>query len=148
MLDLHNNPLNPELAEVYNQGIDGVKAYLRARAEGEVTLDEAKLILVGEGGVGKTSLLAALHGDAWVENRKTTYGMEVDVTSLVLKDPVMGTEITFKWVGFWRARYLSSYPSTLLYCPSHLSRSLGASSRTSTKSCIRMDQDDQTSCIR
>lgn len=99
-LNLDGNPLNPELAEAYEQGIDGVKAYLRARAEGEDTLNEAKLILVGEGGVGKTSLLGALHGDDWVENRKTTYGMEVDVTSLILKDPVVNVEIAFNGWDF------------------------------------------------
>jgi hypothetical protein len=97
---LHHNPLNPELAEADKQGLDTVKVYLRARAEGEVILNEAKLILVGEGGVGKTSLLAALHGDEWLENRDTTYGMEVDVTSLVLKDPVTNAEITFNGWDF------------------------------------------------
>jgi Leucine-rich repeat (LRR) protein len=99
-LSLKDNPLNPELAEAYKQGLDDIKAYLGARAEGEVTLNEAKLILVGEGGVGKTSLLAALHGEEWVENRETTYGMEVDVTSLILTDPLTSTEITFNGWDF------------------------------------------------
>lgn len=99
-LDLKNNPLNPELAEANQQGFDSIKTYLRARADGEVILNEAKLILVGEGGVGKTSLLAALHGDAWEEDRKTTYGMEVDVKSLVLKDSQTDAEITFNGWDF------------------------------------------------
>jgi Leucine-rich repeat (LRR) protein len=99
-LKLEDNPLNPELAEAAKQGIKAIKAYLGARADGEVILNEAKLILVGEGGVGKTSLLAALHGEEWVENRRTTYGMEVDVTSLVLKDPVTGSEIIFNGWDF------------------------------------------------
>ena len=99
-LELHGNPLNPELAEANRQGSESIKTYLRARADGEVILNEAKLIFVGQGGVGKTSLLAALHGDEWVENRKTTYGMEVDVKSLVLKDPESGAEITFNGWDF------------------------------------------------
>jgi hypothetical protein len=57
ILNLDKNPLNPELTEAYKQGIDGVKAYLRAKAAAQITLNEAKLILVGEGEVGKTCLM-------------------------------------------------------------------------------------------
>ncbi|MBN2119301.1 MAG: leucine-rich repeat domain-containing protein [Anaerolineales bacterium] len=100
-LNLDNNPLNPELAEAYKQGIDGVKSYLRAKVEGgEVVLNEAKLILVGEGGVGKTSLLAALRGEPWVENRETTHGVEVAIKSLVVKDPMSGKQITLNGWDF------------------------------------------------
>jgi Leucine-rich repeat (LRR) protein len=100
VLNLDRNPLNPELAEAYKQGLDAVKAYLRAKVEGEIVLNEAKLILVGEGGVGKTSLLAALKGDEWVEKRETTHGVEVDITSLRVKDPDIGKEITLNGWDF------------------------------------------------
>ena len=46
-LDLNYNPLNPDLAAAYEQGIEAVMQYLRAQAEAEVTLNEAKLILIG-----------------------------------------------------------------------------------------------------
>jgi Leucine-rich repeat (LRR) protein len=59
-LYLQNNPLNPELAAANEQGLDAVKAYLQAKAEDQIVLNEAKLILIGEGEVGKTSLLGAL----------------------------------------------------------------------------------------
>ena len=59
-LNLDHNPLNPELAAAYKQGLDAVKAYLRAKAAAKITLNEAKLILVGEGEVGKTCLMDAL----------------------------------------------------------------------------------------
>jgi hypothetical protein len=59
-LYLSSNPLNPELAAAYEQGLDAVKAYLRAKATAQITLNEAKLILVGEGEVGKSCLLGAL----------------------------------------------------------------------------------------
>ena len=35
------------------QGVDAVKAYLRAKAEDHIVLNEAKLIRIGEGEVGK-----------------------------------------------------------------------------------------------
>jgi len=55
-LDLSKNPLvNPPL-EIASQGIEAIREYFRYIAEGEETLYEAKLIIVGEGGVGKTTL--------------------------------------------------------------------------------------------
>lgn len=100
-LNLDDNPLNPALQSAYNQGLDAVKAYLRAQAEsGGIILNEAKLILVGEGGVGKTSLLAALRGDEWVENRKSTEGVDVDIKSLLVKDDTTGKEITLNGWDF------------------------------------------------
>ncbi len=99
-INLYGNPLNLELAEAYQQGLPAVMAYLRAKAESQITLNEAKLILVGEGGVGKTSLLAALRGEAWVENRATTHGVEVSIKSLAVKDPEKGTEITLNGWDF------------------------------------------------
>ncbi len=50
-LDLEDNPLNPELAAAYKLDLEGVKAYLRAKAKSQITINEAKLILVGEGEV-------------------------------------------------------------------------------------------------
>ncbi len=99
-LSLDENPLNPELAAAYYQGLDAVKKYLRAKAESSVVLNEAKLILIGEGDVGKTSLLSALRGDKWEENRKTTHGVEVDIKSLKLTDVDSNTEVTFNCWDF------------------------------------------------
>jgi internalin A len=42
-----------------------------------VVLNEAKLILIGEGEVGKSCLLGALRGDPWEEGRLTTHGIEI-----------------------------------------------------------------------
>ena len=76
ILALDNNPLNRELTEVYEQGLDAVKAYLRAKAAAQITLNEAKLILVGEGEVGKTCLMDALLGKEWQEH-PSTHGIEI-----------------------------------------------------------------------
>ncbi|MGK7904278.1 MAG: COR domain-containing protein [Hormoscilla sp.] len=81
-LDLGNNPLNPELAAAYSQGTEVVLQYLRSQAQDQIELNEAKLILVGEGEVGKTSLLGALRGEPWVENRDTTHGIEIKPVTL------------------------------------------------------------------
>ncbi len=76
-LSLANNPLHPELDAAYRQGDGALRAYLRAQGAEKITLNEAKLILVGEGAVGKSSLLGALRDDPWEENRPTTHGIEI-----------------------------------------------------------------------
>ncbi|NTW54860.1 MAG: hypothetical protein HGB15_08930 [Chlorobaculum sp.] len=97
-LDLDQNPLNPELAAAYEQGLAAVKRYLRAKADAQVVLNEAKLILIGEGEVGKSCLLGALRDDPWEEARPTTHGIEIKPVKVT--DPGTGTEITLNGWDF------------------------------------------------
>ena len=97
-LFLDDNPLNPELEAANKEGLDAVKRYLRAKAEAHVALNEAKLILVGEGEVGKSCLLAALRGDPWVEGNPTTHGIEIKPVKV--NAPKTGTEITLNGWDF------------------------------------------------
>lgn len=85
-LSLANNPLPPELESAYRDGTDAVRRYLRAQAADRVLLYEAKLVLVGEGEVGKSCLLGALRGDPWREDRPTTHGIEILPLDLALQD--------------------------------------------------------------
>jgi len=99
VLDLKDNPLSPELAAAYEEGLDAVRRYLRAKAEGgQVVLNEAKLILVGEGEVGKSCLLGALRGDPWEERRPSTHGIEVK--PVLVSDAATGTSITLNGWDF------------------------------------------------
>jgi GTPase SAR1 family protein len=97
-LDLRDNPLNPELAAAYSEGLPAVMAYLRAKAGAQIVLNEAKLILVGEGEVGKSCLLGALRGDDWEEGRPTTHGIEIKPVKVT--DPDSGKEITLNGWDF------------------------------------------------
>lgn len=98
-LQTRGNPLNPELAAAYHEGLNALKRYLRAKTdEGEAILNEAKLILVGEGEVGKSCLLGALRGDPWEEDRPTTHGIEIKPVKAT--DPGSGTEITLNGWDF------------------------------------------------
>jgi len=90
-LYLNHNPLNPELAAAYESGLDAVRLYLRERSQSHIILNEAKLIFVGEGKVGKSSLLGALRRDDWVENRLTTHGVEIKPVEVT--DPDSGKTI-------------------------------------------------------
>jgi Leucine-rich repeat (LRR) protein len=97
-LNLDDNPLNPELAAAYAEGFPAVKQYLRAKAGPQITLNEAKLILVGEGEVGKSCLLSALRDDPWEEGKPTTHGIEIKPVTVT--DPRSGTEYTLNGWDF------------------------------------------------
>jgi len=89
-LFLDNNPLNPELAKAYEQGFDAVKLYLRAGAV--VPSYEAKLILVGEGEVGKTCLMDALLDKPWQEH-PSTHGIEIQQIKVAVDADEEGKEL-------------------------------------------------------
>ncbi|TVQ58623.1 MAG: hypothetical protein EA366_06380 [Spirulina sp. DLM2.Bin59] len=117
-LALDGNPLEPDLAAAHEQGIDAIMQYLRARAEGEITLNEAKLILVGEGEVGKTCLLGALREDEWHDGRPTTHGIEIK--PVIVTAPDNQTKIALNGWDFggqrvYRPTHQLFFSSTALY---------------------------------
>ncbi|MEO7841588.1 MAG: leucine-rich repeat domain-containing protein [Anaerolineales bacterium] len=97
VLDLDNNPLNPELSEAYEEGLDAVKLYLRLKIGPQVILNEAKLILVGEGEVGKTCLMDALLDKEWQEHA-STHGIEIQ--QIIVTDLETEKEITLNGWDF------------------------------------------------
>ena len=80
-LSLDGNPLNAELEAASEEGIDAIKAYLQSKLIAQISLYEAKLILVGEGEVGKTCLLDALQGKKWKEH-DSTHGIQIQLVKL------------------------------------------------------------------
>jgi hypothetical protein len=88
-INLANNPLNHILQSVYDAGLAELRAYLKSLEEAE-QLHEAKLILVGEGGVGKTTLrkaLAAREGEEPHKGEATTHGIQIDIDALHIRHP-------------------------------------------------------------
>ena len=83
-LILDGNPLQSPPPEIVKQGTGAVLAFLRElRASTRQWV--SKLLLVGEGGVGKTSLLRALRGEGFDFQESTTHGIEIG--SLALSHP-------------------------------------------------------------
>jgi internalin A len=62
--------------EIVNGGDEEIWAYLRA-LEGANREWISKMVVVGEGGVGKTSLLRALRGEPFIADEETTHGIEI-----------------------------------------------------------------------
>ncbi|MDO9301407.1 MAG: COR domain-containing protein, partial [Anaerolineales bacterium] len=78
------------MAEAYAQGLNAIKAYLRTKREAQSIYNEAKLILIGEGGVGKTCLLDALLDKKWKEH-PTTHNItirQIKLTDLASKKEI------------------------------------------------------------
>src|SRR6266702_357808 len=69
--------------EIVARGTVDILAFLRELQESSITRYESKLLLVGEGGTGKSSLLRALRNDTFDSNLSTTHGMEVDRLQLL-----------------------------------------------------------------
>ena len=72
--------------------------YMQAKVDEQVTLNEAKLIMVGEARVGKSCLLAALREDEWLEGRPTTHGIETK--AVIVTDTDSGTKIALNCWDF------------------------------------------------
>ena len=96
-IELDNNPFPDPLPELIHQGADAVAVYLRS-LEDAVAQYEAKVLLVGEGNVGKTSLSAALRGDAFIDRRPFTHGIEI--WPLVLRHPGADADMTVRLWDF------------------------------------------------
>jgi Leucine-rich repeat (LRR) protein len=97
-LKIVGNPLNPELSAANDEGLDAIRRYLRLKLGAQVALNEAKLILVGEGEVGKSCLLGALREDPWIEGSPTTHGIQIK--PVIVKSGRRGTVITLNGWDF------------------------------------------------
>jgi GTPase SAR1 family protein len=97
IVQLDGNPLMEPLPELIRHGARAVAVYLRSLRDG-IAQYEAKVLLVGEGNVGKTSLSAALRGDDFIEGRPFTHGIEIQ--PFVLRHPDVAEDMTIRLWDF------------------------------------------------
>ncbi|KAB2946425.1 COR domain-containing protein [Candidatus Methanoperedens sp. BLZ2] len=84
MLDLENNPLESPPPEIVERGIKAIFEYLKQLPEPEKVIihNEAKLLLVGQGDVGKTCIKNRLIHDEFIED-KSTQGIDISEWKIV-----------------------------------------------------------------
>jgi internalin A len=90
-LAVDDNPFGESITTIANRGTGSLLAYLRSVLKDGLPLYEAKLVLIGEGNVGKSSLLAAMAGERFIDGRMTTHGIEI--THIELPHPTLSERI-------------------------------------------------------
>jgi len=81
-----SNPIENPPIEILTQGKEAIKNYFEELEKGTVNLFETKLLLVGYGAVGKTSLMKRLVLDEYNENESSTEGIEIKRWNLKTQD--------------------------------------------------------------
>jgi len=78
-LDIDLNPIENPPPEIAKQGPAAIRDYFRSlKKEGTAKkLDEVKILLVGEGTAGKTSLFKRLNNEPFDENEGQTHGVNI-----------------------------------------------------------------------
>jgi small GTP-binding protein len=84
-IDLNSNLLTDVPLEIVKQDKSAILRYFRERLKGEEQLWSARLFVVGEGGVGKTSLIRKLLKEGFDSNQTTTHG--IDRSLIKIKHP-------------------------------------------------------------
>jgi GTPase SAR1 family protein len=84
-LSIADNPLVSPPPEIAAGGSDSALEFVRARMGGSTAQWMSKLLVVGEGGVGKTSLVKALCHDTHDPHERSTHGLRI--TGVRLEHP-------------------------------------------------------------
>lgn len=75
---LMGNPVESPPYEVLRRGRSAVEAYFRSLRTEQKAIDEVKVLLVGDGGCGKTSLVKRLLGRPFDKDEPTTHGIRIE----------------------------------------------------------------------
>ncbi|MCI5188680.1 MAG: GTP-binding protein [Candidatus Electrothrix sp. AS4_5] len=73
----YNNPLTSPPLEIAKQGIEAIREYFVSLEQKDQPLNQVKLLLVGEGAAGKTSLVKQLFDEDFDAQEDTTHGISI-----------------------------------------------------------------------
>lgn len=85
-IHLRENPLVSPPIEIAEQGIHAIKNYFKDLEKGGVTNYEAKLIFVGNGRSGKTSISKRLLSQKFNINEKVTHGIRIEEMKIPISE--------------------------------------------------------------
>lgn len=77
-INLFSNPIETPPIEIVRKGNEALKAYYKSLEGKKRTLNEVKVLLVGDGGAGKTSLVKRLMEKEFNINESKTHGINID----------------------------------------------------------------------
>ena len=90
LIALTGNPLRSPLAEIALEGTSAVRSFMGQVARTSQEQWGSKMVVVGEGATGKTSLVKILTGQAYNPHEPTTHGIQI--SSIDLCHPVRPNE--------------------------------------------------------
>jgi len=94
-INLYNNPLKHPPIEIIKQGREKVLNYYKSIEKESIKLFEAKLLIVGQGGVGKTCLMNRIIHNQVNEDEISTEGIDIQEWSIK-------TEVSNNFrINFW-----------------------------------------------
>ena len=85
-LDLYQNPIETPPPEILRQGRQAILDWFAAQEDEKLPLNEAKVLLVGDGRVGKTSLVKRLCGEAFDAHEPLTPGIHIQPRTYALNN--------------------------------------------------------------
>ena len=84
-VNLYRNPIQEPPEAIISQGIKSIRDYIKALEGEKQLLKEVKVLLVGDGGAGKTSLLKQLKGEEFDKNEPQTHGINIEDLPIDIK---------------------------------------------------------------
>ena len=75
---LSGNPLKSPPPEIATQGIEAIRTYFKSLEGEKIKFYEVKVLLLGDGGAGKTSLVKRIKQDDFDKNEPATDGIKID----------------------------------------------------------------------
>ncbi|WP_426586199.1 COR domain-containing protein [Mucilaginibacter sp. R-33] len=84
-VDYDGNPVVDPPLEIYNRGSEAILNYIREKAKGTKKIYEAKLLIVGEPGAGKTSLMRKLINEKYQLNPSETSTLGIEIQPYFFK---------------------------------------------------------------
>jgi small GTP-binding protein len=76
-LELDGNPLTSPPYEIAKHGIEAIRKYFASLQPDDLPLNQVKVLLIGDGAAGKTSLVKQLLGEAFNQHEDTTHGISI-----------------------------------------------------------------------
>ncbi len=71
------NPLISPPTEIARKGMEAIRQYFSSLQAGETPVNQIKVLLVGDGAAGKTSLVKRLLGESFNQHEDTTHGISI-----------------------------------------------------------------------
>lgn len=81
---LEGNPLESPPVEIIKQGNEAIRQYFKSLEGEKQALNEVKVLLVGEGAAGKTSLVKRLLGQDFDKDESQTHGININTWKITV----------------------------------------------------------------